>query len=135
MLVTGSFKNRWFRAEIQGFKFMNNKKMLDVFYVDYGNCEYLDVKELRRLPEKFTALPWQAIECSLDDIADGDWSEESIIFFENIVDSCQQKRLKLTHCNSSISKRNVKINSVLLADKVSVELKLQILKTAFKQTR
>ncbi len=124
MLVAGSYENSsWFRVEIQGYKFMNNKKMLDVFYVDYGNCEYLDVKDLRRLPEKFNELPWQAIESSLDNINEENWTEESIVFFEKIVDSCRKKPLELRLVRTLLNSRNYTINLVQLNEKVNKELK------------
>ena len=39
-----------------------------VFYIDYGNDEYVVSSELKHLTKKFCELPMQAILCSLHDL-------------------------------------------------------------------
>ena len=40
-----------------------------VNYIDYGNAETVNIRDLRPLPPQFTRLPAQAIECSLSGIS------------------------------------------------------------------
>ena len=40
-----------------------------VNYIDYGNVEAVNIRDLRPLPPQFTRLPAQAIECSLSGIS------------------------------------------------------------------
>lgn len=55
------------------------------FAVDYGECVYVPLVDLRILPDCFvTAMPKSAIQCSLSDIVpldSGNWSRNSILAF------------------------------------------------------
>lgn len=104
-MVAGNFNGEsWHRAEIKGFKSKKNSqnqmdKLIDVYYVDFGDSAYLDIKEIRKLPENFYELPLQAIECSLADVElnelDEYWQEDVINEFEDIVHSCKWKPLQM----------------------------------------
>ncbi|XP_035293908.1 tudor and KH domain-containing protein-like, partial [Cricetulus griseus] len=52
----------------------------DVYFVDWGNNGYCPLKELRALRSDFLSLPFQAIECSLSQIAPSgeQWEEEAL---------------------------------------------------------
>jgi staphylococcal nuclease domain-containing protein 1 len=51
-LVSGKFMGDWYRAKVR--RNDREKKKADVYYVDYGNSEMVDWKDLRGLPqEKF----------------------------------------------------------------------------------
>ena len=56
----------WYRVRI-----MKQTTRMDylVHYIDYGNAETVNIKDLRPLPPQFTRLPAQAIECSLSGIS------------------------------------------------------------------
>ena len=56
----------WYRVRI-----MKQTTRTDylVHYIDYGNAETVNIKDLRSLPPQFTRLPAQAIECSLSGIS------------------------------------------------------------------
>ena len=56
----------WYRVRI-----MKQTTRMDylVHYIDYGNVETVNIKDLRPLPPQFTRLPAQAIECSLSGIS------------------------------------------------------------------
>ena len=46
-------------------------------YMDYGNRERVKANKLRALPEKFTALPAQAICCALAEVLYDIYSSKS----------------------------------------------------------
>jgi len=65
-LVSGKFDGDWYRAKVR--RNDREKKKAEVYYVDYGNSELLDWKELRGLPgDKFGTqqLKPMAIDASL----------------------------------------------------------------------
>ena len=39
--------------------------MVSVHFVDYGDSEEVDVKNIRVLPEEFLQLPFQGVRCQL----------------------------------------------------------------------
>lgn len=41
---------------------------MQVFFVDYGNCENKNIDNMRRWEDAFDRYPFQAIECKLDNI-------------------------------------------------------------------
>jgi len=47
---------------------VNESYRCHVFYLDYGNDEYVLSTELKFLTEEFTELPCQAIPCSLNNV-------------------------------------------------------------------
>ena len=54
--------NQWYRAKIMS---VDSSSMLRVLFVDYGNTERIDSKDVRLLPAIFANLPGQATCCSL----------------------------------------------------------------------
>ena len=56
----------WYRVQI--VKQTTRVEYL-VHYIDYGNAETVNIRDLRPLPPQFTQLPTQAIECSLSGIS------------------------------------------------------------------
>lgn len=126
----------WHRAEILNTKPNLNSDEIDVYYVDYGDSDYVKLNNLRKLDGEFFSLPLQAIECSLSDIEINDannniynnndnkpeWSEADLILFEDLVYSCKWKKLKLEFVekiNSSYN-HNKKV-SCKLFDKLKVK--------------
>ncbi|XP_069142431.1 tudor domain-containing protein 1-like [Argopecten irradians] len=62
---------------------------VEILYVDYGNREEGSSAHLRELPEKFTTLPTQAVQCALAKVAPMNkynvWTEEDISAFTQFV--------------------------------------------------
>lgn len=123
-MIAGNFNGEsWHRAEIKGFKSKKSKnqmdKLIDVYYVDFGDSAYLDIRDIRKLPEQLYKLPLQAIECSLADVElnerDEYWKEDAIIDFEDIVYSCKWKPLEMKLVKNSDARL-----SVTLYDKTKV---------------
>ncbi|KAM8831629.1 tudor domain-containing 6 [Spinachia spinachia] len=54
-----------------------------VFFVDYGNIQGVDRKNIRPLPDEFRKLPCLALKCSLAGVRpkDGKWSQRACDFF------------------------------------------------------
>ncbi|XP_062415785.1 tudor domain-containing 6 [Pungitius pungitius] len=54
-----------------------------VFFVDYGNINWVDRRNIRTLPDEFRKLPCLALKCSLAGVwpKDGKWSQSACDFF------------------------------------------------------
>jgi hypothetical protein len=121
----------WHRAEVINTKPYPNSDEVDVYYVDYGDSDYVKLEALRKLDKEFYFLPLQAIECSLSDIQINDannnknekleWSEADLSLFEDLVYSCKWKKLKLEFVEkiNSFYNQNKKV-SCKLYDKLKV---------------
>ncbi|XP_008826421.1 tudor and KH domain-containing protein isoform X2 [Nannospalax galili] len=81
-----STNGSWYRARILGPLENGN---LDLYFVDFGDNGDCPLKDLRALRSDFLSLPFQAIECSLAQIAPSgeQWEEEALDEFD-----------RLTHC-------------------------------------
>lgn len=100
--------------------------LVDVYYVDFGDSDYLKLSEIRKLPDRFYELPLQAIECALDDIQlvedEEEWSEDAIDYFEEITYSGLWKTLELKLIkHSSVGKCSYIKPFVTLTDKKKVD--------------
>ncbi|XP_023977773.1 tudor domain-containing protein 6 isoform X1 [Physeter macrocephalus] len=62
-------------------------KSVDVFFVDRGNSENMDLHDVRMLLPQFRRLPILALRCTLADIwpLGKNWSQEAISFFKKTV--------------------------------------------------
>uniref|UniRef100_A0A3Q4HSF7 Tudor domain containing 6 n=1 Tax=Neolamprologus brichardi TaxID=32507 RepID=A0A3Q4HSF7_NEOBR len=60
---------------------------VEVFFVDYGNTEVVDRRNLRILPAEFKKLPRLALKCTLAGVRpkDGRWSQSASAFFRKAV--------------------------------------------------
>ncbi|XP_006900142.1 PREDICTED: tudor and KH domain-containing protein isoform X3 [Elephantulus edwardii] len=76
----------WYRARILGTLENGN---LDLYFVDFGDNGDCPLRDLRALRSDFLSLPFQAIECSLAQIAPAgeQWEVEALDEFD-----------RLTHC-------------------------------------
>ena len=61
-------------------------------FIDYGNCDYVDVGEIRLMPTDagFSKMVQQAIQCSLISSIkstgpDGTWTERSIEWMKKVL--------------------------------------------------
>ncbi|XP_036308890.1 tudor and KH domain-containing protein isoform X1 [Pipistrellus kuhlii] len=81
-----STNGSWYRARVLGTLENGN---LDLYFVDFGDNGECPVRDLRALRSDFLSLPFQAIECSLAQIAPSgeQWEEEALDEFD-----------RLTHC-------------------------------------
>ncbi|KAJ8009403.1 hypothetical protein DPEC_G00088520 [Dallia pectoralis] len=75
--------NSFYRATVS--KIIGNT--VQVFFVDYGNTEIIDLLGLGVLPDKFKELPGLAYKCRLGGIEpkDGKWSQNATDFFINTI--------------------------------------------------
>ncbi|XP_066909186.1 tudor and KH domain-containing protein homolog [Halyomorpha halys] len=81
---------KWYRAEVLSVDVMEtNESKVKVLYVDYGNTEYYDLKQIFGLKLDFLSLKFQAIEVSMAGIESnngGDnWDSTSIEAFGDMV--------------------------------------------------
>ena len=126
LVACKSNKSGWFRGEVKGFsKEKKGKDLIDVYMIDFGDSNYVELDRLRKLNEKFTELPMNAIECCLADVdplkTGGNWSDQACDCFEEITFSGKWKTLRLKLVEIKEEKYNnqlFKIASVLLFDKV-----------------
>ncbi|XP_074645053.1 uncharacterized protein LOC141901607 [Tubulanus polymorphus] len=60
-LAKFSIDNRWYRARV----ICERDGLYEVFFIDYGDKEFVKYEDILHLPAKYTILPMQAIECKL----------------------------------------------------------------------
>lgn len=94
-IVTTRFKydSKWYRAEVVGIIPNENDPrtvVLDVFFVDYGDNQYVYPNDVFGIGTDFLKLRFQAIECFLAHLQpakptkDGAWSGDAITKFEEL---------------------------------------------------
>ncbi|XP_058882028.1 tudor domain-containing protein 1-like isoform X2 [Acipenser ruthenus] len=78
--------NQWYRATVLSY---TSKDKVYVGYIDFGNCEELNVDRIRPVTEKFLQLPMQAIPCALAGVKPilGIWTPEAILIMKKLVSS------------------------------------------------
>ncbi|XP_022081095.1 uncharacterized protein LOC110974069 isoform X2 [Acanthaster planci] len=91
--------DQWYRARIIGVRGQRSGQppdlddlagiVVDVIYVDYGNCERLSLSRVRVLDPAFTQLPAQAVCCSLAKVKPpvprSAWGKNQTDFFKTLV--------------------------------------------------
>ncbi|GFU49792.1 RING finger protein 17 [Trichonephila clavipes] len=80
-----SLDKQWYRAKVIG---LPGGAKVKVQYVDFGNCEVIHHKYLRKLFDKFFKLNIQAIPCKLAQVTYGDalgWKEKATEWLTNQV--------------------------------------------------
>ncbi|XP_071501765.1 tudor and KH domain-containing protein-like [Diadema antillarum] len=82
----------WYRARVLG---LLENDMVDVYYVDFGDCAAVARSDVCLLRGDFLSLPFQAVEFSLAGVQPiGDqWSEDAITHFETLTSVAQWKPL------------------------------------------
>ncbi|XP_053689729.1 uncharacterized protein LOC128738536 [Sabethes cyaneus] len=63
--VLALYQGSWYRAEVIEYY---DDHQIDVFYVDYGNYERIEINDLRLWDDRFDYLPLQAIHCRLANV-------------------------------------------------------------------
>jgi len=74
---------RWYRGKV--VQVCENENKVDVFFVDYGDSEFISCDEILPMPVILRRMPFQAIECSCLDIepVDLQWNEDVCdVFFD-----------------------------------------------------
>ena len=76
-LVACKVKGKWKRAHIM--EDVDDEATNEVYLVDEGFTIAVEVKKMRRLDESFSILPFQVVECCLDQLEplNGSWSQEA----------------------------------------------------------
>ncbi|XP_075152136.1 tudor and KH domain containing protein papi [Haematobia irritans] len=103
-IVATIFKHdsKWYRAEVVGIlpnQYNPNEIVLDLYFVDYGDSEYVLPHEIFELRTDFLTLRFQAVECFLANVkstrpTDPDtWESQSIEFFEEFTQVARWKKL------------------------------------------
>lgn len=80
----------WYRGRITK---MVDSQLVEVCYVDFGNCERVSVSKVKTIKEEWTELPAQAIQCSLQSISPvsgSTWPDATVERFKNLT---MQKKL------------------------------------------
>jgi hypothetical protein len=72
---------RFYRARVVDY----SETQFCVFYVDYGNKEWVSDSDIRAIEPKYLHLPFQAIECVLANVDDISESTEAQEFFASLV--------------------------------------------------
>lgn len=78
-------EDNWYRAQVIDVD-ENKYESANVFFLDYGGCKKIEQCDMRPMHDSLIFLSFQAIECSLANIApiDGEWCEESFKMFETL---------------------------------------------------
>ncbi|XP_037958376.1 tudor and KH domain-containing protein homolog [Teleopsis dalmanni] len=103
-IVAAVFKydGKWYRAEIVGIVPNKNKtseNLLDLFFVDYGDSEYVAPHDVYELRTDFLTLRFQAVECFLANVkstrinSPNNWEIASIQLFEELTGVASWKKL------------------------------------------
>ncbi|KAE9540735.1 hypothetical protein AGLY_003980 [Aphis glycines] len=78
-------EDNWYRAQVID---VDEKKYesANVFFLDYGGCKKIEQCDMRPMHDSLISLSFQAIECSLANIAPiyGEWCDESLKMFESL---------------------------------------------------
>lgn len=113
-IVTAMFKydSKWYRARIVGIlpnDFDPRNVVLDLFFLDYGDSEYVQPHEVFEIRTDFLTLRFQAIECFLAHCqpmypeGDNQWSRDAISRFEELTHGNQSNISKFSLSNSNFN--------------------------------
>ncbi|XP_078064853.1 tudor and KH domain-containing protein-like, partial [Mustelus asterias] len=92
----------WYRARVLCFL---EGGFADLYYVDYGDNGKIPIARLQMLRSDFLSLPFQAVECSLDEVQPigEEWSDEAMNCFESLTYCAEWKTLLARICSYSQS--------------------------------
>ncbi|XP_053610279.1 tudor and KH domain-containing protein homolog isoform X2 [Plodia interpunctella] len=111
-LVAAVFRHdgRWYRARVHDIRpneFDATQQVADVFFVDYGDSEYVATHELCELKADLLGLRFQAMECFLAGVQPtseqatspaGRWSPQAVERFEDLAQVARWKPLVSRTC-------------------------------------
>ncbi|XP_053693797.1 tudor and KH domain-containing protein homolog isoform X2 [Sabethes cyaneus] len=107
-IVAAAFNadSKWYRAEIVAIlpnEYKPNEVVLDLYFVDYGDNQYIQPSEVYELRPDFLALRFQAIECFLAHVeannpvtsltGQEEWEPAAVSRFEELTHVAQWKKL------------------------------------------
>lgn len=67
----------WYRGRILNINEVEN--LYEIFFVDFGNCEWINQKDVEDIDEKFMDFPFQAIECHLANVNINNWKQNKYL--------------------------------------------------------
>lgn len=89
-----------YRAEIVAIQPNSNDLVLDVYFLDYGDQQFVGRKEILELRADFLSLRFQAVECFLAHVQPlntgskfEEWDRRAIERFESLVQVAQEKKM------------------------------------------
>lgn len=95
--------NKWYRAEIVAIQpndVVNDEIVLDVYFLDYGDQQFVNKRDILELRADFLSLRFQAVECFLAHVQPNqtsgkfeEWDKKAIDAFETMVQVAQWKKL------------------------------------------
>ncbi|XP_055545488.1 tudor and KH domain-containing protein homolog [Wyeomyia smithii] len=98
--------SKWYRAEIVAIlpnEYKPSEVVLDLYFVDYGDNQYIQPREVYELRPDFLALRFQAIECFLAHVeannsvtsptGEEEWEPSAISRFEELTHVAQWRKL------------------------------------------
>lgn len=101
-IVAAMFKydSKWYRAEIVGIlpnDYNPRDVILDLYFVDFGDSEYVHPNEVFELRTDFLTLRFQAIECFLAKVQPKNnaelWEQDAISRFEDLTHVARWERM------------------------------------------
>lgn len=99
-IITSSLRYRAEIVAIQVNETMPQELLFDVYFLDYGDSQFIGKKDILELRADFLSLRFQAIECFLAHIQPrnagnklDEWDEKAVEKFENMVQAAKWKKL------------------------------------------
>jgi hypothetical protein len=116
---------RFYRARVVDY----SETQFCVFYVDYGNKEWVNGSDVRVIEPKYLHLPFQAIECVLANVDDVSESAESQGFFASLVYN------KTLHARVIALVHHVPRLEILLWDEDDYDVGARIIQSGYGRSR
>ncbi|XP_052852910.1 tudor and KH domain-containing protein homolog isoform X1 [Drosophila gunungcola] len=96
------FDEKWYRAEIVDImpnQYNPKEQVIDLYFVDYGDSEYISPADICELRTDFLTLRFQAVECFLANVKSTiqtepiTWPKSSIAKFEDLTEVAHWRKL------------------------------------------
>ncbi|KAH8413005.1 hypothetical protein KR009_007383 [Drosophila setifemur] len=96
------FDEKWYRAEIVDImpnQYNPQEQVIDLYFVDYGDSEYISPADICELRTDFLTLRFQAVECFLANVKSTiqtepiTWQKSSIAKFEELTEVAHWRKL------------------------------------------
>lgn len=71
-----NINDNWYRAQVIDVD-ENNYESANIFFLDYGGCKKINQCDIRPMHDSLISFNFQAIECSLANIAPGEYTHNS----------------------------------------------------------
>lgn len=84
--------NKWYRAVVSSWP-CHNETLVEVTFIDYGNCEEVSVGDVRQIPDPIFRTPHAVSECFLDELdlsfITPQGAEELVLLAKNTLSSAE----------------------------------------------